>query len=445
MIGFIQTLCDFVNSFLWGPVMLAVFVGCGAYFTFKTSFLQIRKFPFTVTLLSRELRRTSSKDSISPFKALSTALAGTMGVGNIIGVATALSIGGAGSLFWMLVSAFLGMMTKYAEAVLSVKYRQRSKDQNFGGAMYYIEHGVGSRFLAFLFSLFCILACFGVGNTAQSNSAAAVLNQAFGIPKSISGIVMLLLVAVVIFGGIKRIASASAAVIPLLSVVYILMSLAVIFANITALPSAIKSIFSSAFNLSAAGGGILGFLLSKSVRLGLARGVFTNEAGMGSASIAHACSEENIPVKQGLLGIFEVFLDTFVVTTLTALVILCSDIPLSSTSSGAALAIDAFSTLFGSFGGKIISLSIFFFALPSIFGWAYYGERCVSYIFKNSRLASLLFKLIFTVLVFVGAVSDIEIVWSISDIFNGLMSIPNITALLILSPEVISETKKFFT
>ncbi len=442
---FIQNLCNRVNSFLWGPVMLTVFLGCGAYFTFKTSFLQIRKFPFAVKLLSRELRSGSANGSISPFKAFATALAGTMGVGNIIGVATAISIGGAGSVFWMLVSAFFGMMTKYAEAVLAVKYRQKSKGLNSGGAMYYIEHGIGSRFLALLFSSFCLLACFGVGNTAQSNSAAAVLNEAFGIPKYISGIVMFILVAVVIFGGIKRISSAAAAVIPLLSAVYILMSLAVIFSNISSLPFAVKNIFTSAFNVSAAGGGVFGFVLSKSVRFGLARGVFTNEAGMGSASIAHACSDEKIPAKQGLLGIFEVFLDTFVVTTLTALVILSSNIPYGSGISGAALAVNAFSTLFGKFGSKIISLSIFFFALPSIFGWAYYGECCVSYIFKNKRFIITLFKLIFSALVFIGAVADIEIVWSISDVFNGLMSLPNISALLILSPEVINETKKFFT
>jgi len=311
--------------------------------------------------------------------------------------------------------------------------------------MYYIEHGVGSRFLAILFSIFCLLACFGVGNTAQSNSASAVLDEAFGIPKLFSGTVMFLLVSIVIFGGIKRISSACAAIIPILSTVYILMSLAVIFANITALPSAFKTIFSSAFNFNAAGGGLLGFLLSKSVRLGLARGVFTNEAGMGSASIAHACSEEKNPATQGLLGIFEVFLDTFVITTLTALVILCSNSPYESGLSGTTLAINAFSTLFGNLGSKILSLSIFFFALPSILGWAYYGECCVSYLFKNKHFIIILFKIIFSALVFVGAVADVEIVWSLSDVFNGLMSLPNIIALLILSPEVISETKKFFT
>ena len=433
-----------VNSFLWGPLMLIVFIGCGAYFSLKTSFLQLRCFPFIFKNLFSDIKQNSKKE-INSFKALATALSGTMGVGNIIGVTAAIISGGPGAVFWMWASAFFGMMTKYAEATLAIVTRRSKNGENYGGAMYYIEDGTCSRCVAVLFSVFCLLASYGVGNMAQSNAAASIMNDVFKIPKPLIGTAVCIITAVVIFGGIKRISLISSAVIPALSAVYILMSLTVIIANISSVPKVFSCILSDAFSFRAAKGGALGFLMSKSVRIGLARGVFTNEAGMGSASIAHASGNESSPAKQGAFGIFEVFLDTFVITTLTALAALCSGaFSQSSSASGTEVAIKTFSSVFGKSGEIITAVSLLLFALPSIFGWAYYGEQSVIYIFGKKTGVRFLFKLSFSLAAVLGAVIGSSLVFEISDTFNGLMSIPNIVALLILSPQVISETNKLF-
>ena len=418
--------------------MLAFYLGTGLLLSVRTGFFQIRSFPQVLRSVLGGLKKGEKgkkTEAISPFQALSTALAGTMGVGNIAGAATALAAGGAGSIFWMWASALLGMATKFAEAALAVRYRDEGPEGNSGGPMQYMSRGLGARWPAALYAALCLLACFGVGSMTPSGEAAAALAQ-FGVPAAATGAAVGGLCFAVTVGGIKRIGRLSERLMPALSALYIVFSAAAILMNIRALPGALGAVFSEAFSLRAAGGGALGWGMSRAVRFGLARGVYTNEAGLGSSAIAHAASAETDPVRQGMMGIFEVFLDTFVVTTLTALVILTSRVPLSG-SGGAELASRAFSVPFGRFGAAFVAGSMVCFALPSIFGWSYYGEASVGFLAgeRHGKTAALIFKALFSLAAALGAAADASLVWSAADAFNGLMAIPNLLALVLLSGE----------
>lgn len=442
-----------INTFIWGPGMCVIFVAIGIYFSVGTRFFQISKFKMwwrgTIVALFKDKNVTETKDkkSISQFQALTTALAATIGTGNIVGVSTALVSGGAGAVFWMWVSAFFGMMTKYAEIILSMKYRYKDLDGRWnGGPMVFIEKGLGVRWLAVLFAFFCIFASFGMGNMSQANSMAGAINSTFGIETLHIGIVTAICTALVMMGGIKRIGRVTELTVPVMAFLYVVGGVIIIAMNYKNIPSAFVQIFEGAFSAASVGGGIAGYTISKAMRFGVARGVFSNEAGLGSSSIAHSASDTKEPVKQAMWGIFEVFVDTIVVCSITALVILTTGV-LGATDgngeiiTGAGLTILAFSKGFGSFAGGFISVGISMFAFATLLGWSYYGERCVEYLFGLQY--TFLYKMLFVIAIIVGCVSSLDLVWEISDTFNGLMAMPNLTAIILLSKEVFDATKRY--
>lgn len=439
---------DKVNSLVWGVPMIILILSTGIYFSVKTKFFQI----FHIKLICKNTickifgknnsRECSDKKAISQFQALSTALAATIGTGSIAGVATAITIGGAGAVFWMWISALFGMMTVYAENVLGIYYRHKNKQGEWvGGAMYYIEKGLGTKWLAVLFSVFCIGASFGMGNMAQSNSIADAMKTSFNVDVKVTGIITAVLVGLVIIGGIKRIGKFAETVIPFISVMFIIFSIAVLLINIENIPQVILDIFKSAFGMSAIGGGISGALIKKSVSMGVKRGVFSNEAGLGSSVIAHCASDVKEPVIQGMWGIFEVFIDTMVVCTMTALVILSTKVMNFSQADGSALVIKAFEKDLGKVGSAFVTFSIVIFAFATLIGWSYFGEKAMEYLFKSKSI--LIYKMIFTAIAFTGSVLKLQLVWNISDTFNGLMAIPNLIALWMLSGTVIKITQNY--
>ncbi len=434
-----------VNDFIWGPVMLVLLVGTGVYFTARTGFLQFRKFGYIIkntlgTLFHRKKRRES--ENISPFQALTTALAGTVGTGNIVGVATALCAGGPGAIFWMWISALFGMMTKFSEILLAVKFRETDREGRFiGGPMYYIEKGLHQKWLAVIFAVLGLCACFGIGSMTQVNSIAQALESAFRIPRPAVGAVVLVLVALIIMGGIKRIAKITEKLVPFMALFYIGASLVLIVINAGALPQVFGDIFRGAFTPTAAAGGVAGAAVKAAIQKGIARGVFSNEAGLGSAPMAHAAAETDHPVEQAMWGVFEVFVDTIVVCTCTALVILTTGV-LPSGREGVDLTIAAFATVMGDGAGVIVSIALFFFAFSTIIGWSYYGERCMYYLTGGKYTA--IFKVIFLAAVFFGATINLELAWDIGDTLNGMMAIPNLVGLLGLSGIVIHTTNDYF-
>ncbi len=466
MQGFIEVVKNvngILNGFIWGPIMLVFFLAVGLMFTVRTKVFQITHIKdwLDVTFLSLfkkdkdKVLKTRDKHSISQFQSMCTALAATIGVGNISGVAVALAMGGPGAIFWMWLSAFLGMMTNYAENTLGIKYRYRNeKGQWIGGAMIYIEKGLGWKWLAVLFSVFCMFASFGIGNMSQGNEIANGLKNAFGIPNWISALIIMLFAGLVIVGGIKRIAAVTEKFVPFMAIMYILGALAVICMNITAVPAAFAAIFSNAFNFSSAAGGVAGFTIMVAMKNGISRGVFSNEAGLGSSVMVHAASDVKEPVVQGMWGIFEVFADTLVVCTLTALTILTSgvydyteyaqyvggELP-AHLKSGVALTSAAFESVFGPIGSKFISIAVMLFAFSTILGWSYYGERAVEYLFGLKAVP--VYKLIFILVIFVGCSISLKLVVDISDTFNGFMALPNLIAITLLSKEVIQMTKDY--
>ncbi len=372
----ISNINSVINNFVWGPYMLVLLVGTGIFITIATGFFQVTKISlwFSKTFGSLTKKRVA-KENITPFQAVSAALASTVGTGNIAGVATAIVAGGPGAVFWMWVSAFFGMMTKYSEVLLAVHFRE--KDENgihYGGPMYYIEKGMKVKWLAILFALFGAFASFGIGNMTQSNSIAGAL-QSFSIPPLVTGIVFAVLAGLVILGGIKRIATVTEKLVPFMAVLYFVGAVVLLILNIAKIPEAFSVIFSSAFNVKSVGGGVMGYGIAQAMRYGVARGVFSNEAGLGSAPIAHAASDSNNPAEQGLWGIFEVFVDTLVICTLTALIVLTSGLYTSGDLSGAALTANAFEAGFGRAGNVFLSVSLICFAFSTIIGWSYYGER----------------------------------------------------------------------
>ncbi|MBQ8591745.1 MAG: sodium:alanine symporter family protein [Lachnospiraceae bacterium] len=452
-----------LNDFIWGPIMLAFFLCVGLMFTLRTKVFQITHIKewLDITFLqlfkkgNKKVLKTKDKHAISQFQSLCTALAATIGVGNISGVAIALALGGPGAIFWMWLSAFLGMMTNYAENALGIKYRYKNEKGNWvGGAMIYIEKGLGWKWLAIIFSIFCMCASFGIGNMSQSNEIANGLANSFGIPKPVTAILIMVFTALVILGGIKRIAAVTEKFVPFMAVTYIIGALIVICTNIGAVPSALASIFQNAFTLPSAAGGVTGFTVMLAIRQGVARGVFSNEAGLGSSVMVHSASDVKEPVVQGMWGIFEVFADTLVVCTLTALTILTSGVydyteyaKYIGTSlpehlkSGVALTSAAFESVFGTFGGQFISIAIMLFALSTILGWSYYGERAVEYLFGLKAVP--IYKIIFILVIFIGCNTSLNLVVGISDTFNGFMALPNLIAITLLSGEVIKMTKNY--
>lgn len=445
-IQIVEKVNNTLNNFIWGPVMIILLLGTGIYFSIRTNFLQIRKFGFIMrkTFLSIfKKKEISDGKSISPFQALTTALAATVGTGNIIGVATAISIGGPGAIFWLWVCAFFGMLTKYAEVTLAIKYREKnSKGEWVGGPMYYIQNGLHIKWLSIIFCIFGFLASFGIGNMTQVNAISTAMLNSLNIPTMVTGLVLAGLTALVILGGVKRIAQATEKVVPFMSLFYILAALIVIIVNIKNIPATFGSIFKYAFQPTAQIGGFAGATLMLTIQKGMSRGIFSNEAGLGSAPIAHAIADTDHPVSQAMWGIFEVFVDSIIVCTLTGLVIISSGV-WSNGTDGSDLAIAAFSTGIGSIAPIIISVSIFFFAFSTIISWSYYGEKCLEYIAGTSKY-NIIYKLIFIVIIVVGAVTEAKLVWNISDTLNGFMAIPNLIALLALSGVVIKLTKEYF-
>lgn len=453
-----------INSFVWGPFMLVFLVCVGIYFTIRTKFFQVTKIgrwmKQTVGNLFSGGRKKAGAGAVSPFQAFTTAMAATAGTGNLVGVATAIIAGGPGAIFWMWVSGFFGMMTKYAEITLSVHYRKRNKKGDWvGGPMYYITHGLGRKFkwLAVLFSVFGALAAFGIGNMTQINSIVGtsqtmlvdlhVINKAtsgFSPFKLILGIVLAVFVALVLLGGLKRIGNVTEFLVPFIGLACILGCIVAIFIKRDNLPDALASIFQGAFQMKAAAGGVLGYTFAQALRFGVARGVFTNEAGLGSAPIAHAAAEVDHPVKQGMWGCFEVFADTLVMCTLSALVVLTSGAYKGSETllDGSQLISAAFKSSFGIVGSVFLAFSVLIFAYCTCLSWSLYGLRCFEFL-SNGR-GSKIYQGIYCMVVVIAAVMQLTLAWDIADTLNGLMAIPNLIALVGLSPIVFKLTKEFF-
>ncbi len=434
---------EMLNKIVWSDFLLILLLGTGFLISIRLGFFQIIKFPYILkktffSLFSDKSTRNSDGKGVSQFQSLSTALAATMGTGNIVGVAAALTVGGAGAVFWMWISAILGMALVYAENYLGTIYRRK----NVGGTIAFLEYGTGKRFLAVLFCIFCSLASLGMGNMTQINSISESLKNSFDIPPVCTGIIFAVIVFAVISGSIKRIGKVSQILIPVLSVIYITSALIIIIKNHDALPTAFKEIFSGAFGIKAVGGGISGEIIRKSINTGLRRGVFSNEAGLGSSSLLHSGTDNPDPHRQGLWAVFEVFTDTIVCCTLTALAIMTSG-SLSSEKTGISLASHAFSDIMGDFSDIFTSVSIVLFAFATIISWYFCGECCVKYIFGNNGIS--VYRIIFAFCIIIGAYSRLESVWLISDIFNGLMAFPNLAGLFLLRKQVKfkkSNTKK---
>lgn len=447
-----------VNRFVWGRGMLAVFLFVGVMFTVRTGFFQFTKirvwFGQTIgeVFRNRRVRKTEDEHSISQFQSFCTALAATLGTGNITGVAAALIVGGPGAIFWMWVSAFLGMMTIYAENLLGIRYRYKNrKGEWVGGAMVYMERGLGGKWLAAVFAVFCILASFGMGNMTQANSMASGLKESFSIPPFLTGVFVALIVAAVVLGGVKRIAAVTEKVVPVVALFYMSGAILVLIHFREEVPRAFGMIFEGAFQMKAVGGGALGYSVRQAMKVGISRGVFSNEAGLGSSVMAHAASDVKSPVVQGMWGIVEVFIDTIVVCTMTALVILSSgvyqpQVYLQNMTRGIAnvdgttLTGSAFSTVIP-WGDKFLAISIVLFAFATMVGWAYFGERTAAYLFGEK--SAFLYKMLYVLMILPGCMMTPHLAWEVADTFNGLMALPNLTALILLSGEVVYITKEY--
>ena len=431
-----------IDSFIWGPSLLILLVGTGILFTFKLGFLQITKLPKALKLIF--FAENNGNGDISSFGALCTALAATVGTGNIVGVATAIKAGGPGSLFWMWLAAFFGMATKYAEGVLAIKYRTKDKNgQISGGPMYYILNGMGEKYkpLAVFFAFSGILvALLGIGTFTQVNAITDAINGSFGIDPKITGIVLAILVALVVFGGLQSISKVSTKVVPFMSVAYILICLLILVNSFKQIPQAFVLIIKSAFNPTAAFGGFLGATVSMAIRNGIARGVFSNESGLGSAPIAAAAAKTEWPAEQGLISMTGTFIDSLVICTLTGLSLILSGV-WQSDLNGAIMTQEAFASIFPTIGPLFLTLSLSLFAFTTILGWSYYGERCFEFLFGVKGING--YRAIFVTMVLLGAFLKLDVVWIIADIVNGLMALPNLIALIALSSVVVAETKLY--
>ncbi len=459
MLETIQQVNTSVNNFIWGVPAMVCIVGVGILLLIRTRAIQIRKFGFAMKCtLGKLFKKKEAKDgALTPFQAVCTALAATIGTGNIAGVAGAIAIGGPGSIFWMWISAILGMGTKFAEVTLAVHFREKNDKGDFvGGPMYYIKNGLSKnwRWLAYVFSIFGVLTVFGTGNATQVNTIVSSINTAlisFNVIDSgststtnlIIGIIITVLVALILIGGIKRIGSVTEKLVPAMAVFYIIIALGVIILNIDSVPSVFASIFEGAFKPAAVTGGVVGsFFLS--MKKGVSRGIFSNEAGLGTGSIAHACSDTSEPVKQGMFGIFEVFMDTIVVCTLTALVVLLGNSSINyGSAAGAELTIAGFVSTYGNWITIFTAVALCCFAFSTILGWGLYGSRCIEFLFGSRIIKP--FMLVYSLVAILGATTDLGLIWDIADTFNGLMVIPNLIALFLLSGTVVKLVKDYFS
>ena len=439
----IESILSAIDSFIWGAPLLILLSGTGLYLTLRLGFIQIRYLPRALGYLFKKDK--DGKGDVSSFAALCTALAATIGTGNIVGVATAVQAGGPGAIFWMWLVALLGMATKYAECLLAVKYRVRDKNGFMaGGPMYYIERGLGIKWLAKLFALFGVMvAFFGIGTFPQVNAITHAMQDTFNIPVLVTAIIVTLLVGLIILGGVKRIATASSVIVPFMAILYVTTSLVIILLNIEKVPDAISLIIYSAFNPQAALGGAVGFTVMKAIQSGVARGIFSNESGLGSAPIAAAAAQTREPVRQGLISMTGTFLDTIIVCTMTGIVLVLTGAWNNPELAGATVTNYAFAQGLGtSIGATIVTVGLLFFAFTTILGWCYYGERCFVYLVGIRGVK--LYRLAYIVLVGLGSFLHLNLIWIIADIVNGLMAFPNLIALIGLRKVVIEETKDYF-
>lgn len=446
MVDMIAKINGIINGFVWGPVMLTLLVGTGIFLSIRTGFLQITQIPLWVKHTFGSLaKKQDADDNITPFQAASTALASTVGTGNIAGVTTAIVAGGPGALFWMWFAAFFGMVTKYSEVILAVHYRVKDdQGHHHGGPMYYISKGANLPWLGSIFAAFAALACFGAGNMTQTNAMAAVVYQNFGIPKIITGIVVVALTAIIIIGGIRRIATVTEKLVPVMCVIYLVAGIIILALNLDKIPHAFQRIFSEAFNLKQVGAGFMGYSIMIAMKFGFARGVFSNEAGLGTAPMAHGASNSKNPIEQGLWGIFEVLIDTFFVCTLTGLMaIIFLEANQGTKLNGAELISAFFGANLGHAGSIILTVSLILFAFSTFVGWSHYGVVALGYLTKRNKIASYAYRIIFLIIGIIGAVAQLDLIWSIADTLNGLMAIPNLIGLLILSPKVAKLTRDY--
>lgn len=458
MLEMIASVNKVINDFIWGvPAMLCI-LGVGLYLTIRTRFLQIRKFPYAMKVtIGRMLKKREASDgALTPFQAVCTALAATIGTGNIAGVAGAIAIGGPGAVFWMWISALLGMCTKFSEVTLAVHFHERNeRGELVGGPMYFIKNGLGKhwQWLAYLFCAFGVLTVFGTGNATQVNTIVTSIDSALynfnlvtessvGTVNLVIGIVLAVLIALILIGGIKRIGSVTEKLVPFMALFYIILSLGVIFMNFDRVPAVFAAIFEGAFRPASVTGGVVGSFFV-SAKKGVSRGIFSNEAGLGTGSIAHACADTNQPVKQGFFGIFEVFVDTIIVCTMTALVILCSGVPVGyGEAAGAELTISGFVSVYGGWVTIFTAIAMCCFAFSTVIGWGLYGTRCIEFLI-GSR-ANKPFMCVYALVAIVGATLDLGLMWEIADTFNGLMMIPNLIAVFLLSGVVFRLVKEYF-
>ncbi|MDG1165869.1 MAG: sodium:alanine symporter family protein [Porticoccaceae bacterium] len=437
-----EQMVDTVNGFVWGPVMLTLLLGTGIYLTIGLKGMTISHIPYAFRQLFKG-REGSGEGEITPFNALMTSLSSTIGMGNIAGVATAIGLGGPGALFWMWCAAFVGMATKYAEAVLAVNYRETDElGRKVGGPMYYIKNGLGKnwKWLGMAFALFGSLAGFGLANTVQSNAVSQVLETNFAVPTLISGLVMAALVGIVLLGGIKRIAVVAGKLVPFMALLYISATVLILISYAADIPAAVVLVVDSAFNGAAATGGFAGATLMLALRMGIARGIFSNEAGLGSAPIAHAAAETNSPVRQGTIAMLGTFIDTLIICTMTGLVLIVTGV-WSGEPQGAAMTLAAFSSALP-FGDIVLSICVALFAFTTMLGWSYYGERCAEFLLGPKVITP--FRVLWVIGIFVGTQMSLELVWKMTDALNGLMAIPNLIALILLAPVVFKLTQEYF-
>jgi AGCS family alanine or glycine:cation symporter len=440
----LNALITLVNGIVWGPLMLFAILGTGFYLSIGLKFMPIRMISAGFVLIYKGRKEDKKEGEISPFNALMTSLSATIGTGNIAGVATAIFLGGPGALFWMWIAAFFGMATKYAEAVLAVHYRERDEEGNHvGGPMFYIKNGLGKRWkwLAFAFAFFASIAGFGIGNTIQAHSVSDVLASSFGIPELYSGLVLAVLVGLVLIGGIRRIASFAGAIVPFMSIVYLLTGVLIVLLNITSLPEALSLIATSAFTGTAASGGFAGASVWAAMQFGVARGIFSNEAGLGSAPIAHAAAKTDSSVRQGLIAMMGTFIDTIVICSVTGLAIVLSGEYLSG-QSGATLSALAFSKTLPFVGEYVVTFSLILFAFTTLVGWSFYGEKSLYYLLGQKAIIP--FRVAWILVIPLGSMMDLKFIWLLADTLNALMALPNLIALILLSPVVFKLTKSYF-
>ena len=443
MLDTFQDLLNSASSFIWGPVTLVLLLGAGLYLTLGLKAMPWRKLGAAFTLLWRG-RKGEGEGDITPFQALMTALSATIGTGNIAGVATAIALGGPGAVFWMWITALLGMATKYSEAVLAVRYREvDERGKHVGGPMYYIKNGLGKKWhwLGVAFALFGMLAAFGIGNMVQANSVADAFESTFAIPTWLTGLVITIAAAAVILGGITRIAHVAAKLVPFMAIAYIGGSLFVILSNLGEVPAALTTIVSHAFTGTAATGGFAGAAVWAAIRFGVARGIFSNEAGLGSAPIAHAAAKTNNPIQQGMIGMLGTFIDTIIVCTMTALVIVLTG-AWTTGETGAALSAQAFASALPGVGNYIVTFGLIVFAFTTILGWSYYGERCAEFLFGVKVI--LPYRMLWLIAIPLGAMGKLGLIWLMADVLNGLMALPNLIALVLLSPVAFKLTRDYF-